>query len=371
MAVRIVSNAPKGTDRSIGEYWDALVSALGLSGMGVDRIRLDDWRAGKVKASPKSDLLIVDNQDCMHIAPEHAVLAVQHGTGMERGLRLGAQTDIDMGRQEWAAARRKRTFWVACSDWAAAHCRHHTGVSADRIICGAVDVDAFFPSERQVTRDAKRPVVLHDCMDPESGNQIIGAVATALGDEFEVRPVSAASTPMAEALHAGDIWLSLSASQGLPTVVMEAQASDLVVVGTNVGVLWPYCQGQALQSRDKGAVAWLNKEAGAVVFDWQWRRRPEYIADWVRAAWAQRAKLHPRDFALKWYSLELFGQKWVAAIDLAARRFGLSGSAPGPEAKAKPSAQPKVQHRRVTAHTQKRGDPASGTRNKVLAHLNL
>jgi len=239
-------------------------------------------------------------------------------------LRAHTQPHIELGKKQREAGKRSRTFWVGCSDWAAYHCERHMGVRADRIIFGSVDTDAFFPAQRQMRRDTARPVVLHHCIDPNKGNGIIAAVANSLGNAMDVRRLDCAPDKVAETMRHADMWLSLSASEGLPTVVQEAQATNLVVAGTNVGVLWPYSTGTALPvGNGNGAGAWLNEEIGGVVFDWKWRSRPDDIAACVRAAWEHRKRLYAREHALRWYGLGTFGEKWIGALGMAAGRFKL------------------------------------------------
>ena len=325
MAIKLVTKTQHGTPGGVAQYWHRLERIAGQQGIGIDWIMLDQWKAGHATAQPGRDLIIVDNQDALHIQGEYGVIATQHGCAMEHGLRDRSQPHIRMGEQQMAAAQRARTFWVACSDWAAHHCRLHMGVEADRIVYGAVDTDTYIPSERQRRRDARKPVVLHHCTDSNKGKHLIAGVANALGNGYEVRELHCAPEAVPDAMRDADIWLCLSASEGLPTVVMEAISCGLVVVGTNVGVLWPYTCGTPLA--EGRFVSWLNKQLGAVVFDWQQRDYPEVVADHVRSAWRHRKELvGGRAFARQFWSLETFGRKWLEAIQLAAQRFRIAVS---------------------------------------------
>jgi len=321
MTVRIVSKTQPNAPGGVSQYWTRLVQALKAAGVAVAWHGLGEWASGKAGANPASDLLIVDNHDALHIQPEYAVIAVQHGCAMEHGLRCGSKPLIEMGIAQAKAATRKRVFWVACSDWAAERCRVHMGVRADRIIFGGVDVDSFVPSERQRLRTTETPVVLHHCVDGNKGQALLGEITQQLGAKFVIRQLKAAPEDVPNAMRGGDIWLCLSASEGLPTVVEEAMATNLVVVGTNVGVLWPHTRGTPLHRA--GMVGWLNGEIGGVVFDWQQRRYPEVVASHIGAAWQHRAKFNGRKYARQWFSLETFGRKWLETIEVASQRFGL------------------------------------------------
>lgn len=340
MRVRIVSKLTVNMPTGSGQYWERLKYCLHKAGIECDWVSLDGWLGGQVSGNPATDLLIVTNQDAGKIQPEYAVIAVQHGCAGEHLARIptwqGGQGFMDAQAR---AGKRDRTFWVACSQWAAVHCKKHMGVMADRIIYGCVDTDKFIPSERQRLRDSSKPVVLHHCADPNKGSEIIGAVTRALGAAFDVRRLNVPPAQVAAAMRETDIWLCLSASEGLPTVVQEALSCGLIVVGPDIGVLWPYANGAPISSRQEGLCGWANPEVGSVVFPWKLRTNAEFVADMVRAAWACRGELHGRDYARQWWSAPLFTQKWLEAIALAVQRFAVVKAGAAPRAGApKPAA---------------------------------
>lgn len=341
MAIRIVTKTKQNTPRGVAQYWQRVQAGCAAQGIAVQWTALDDWKAGRAKGDPKRDIIIVDNHDALHVQGEYALIAVQHGCAMAHGLRDHSKPHVQMGEKQLAAAQRDRTLWVACSDWAAHFCRLHMGVQADRIIYAGVDTDTFIPSERQRRRDATRPVVLTHCSDTNKGRHLRDDVAKSLGDDAEMKALHCEPHKVPDMMRAADIWLSLSASEGLPTVVMEAMSCGLIVVGTNVGVLWPYTCGTPLT--EGRFMAWLNKQIGAVVFDWKQRDYTEVVADHVRSAWRHRKQLvGGRDFARQFWSLETFGRKWLEAIRLAALRFGiaLDGKAAPVKAKAQANGRP-------------------------------
>ena len=344
MVVKIVTKAKAGATTGVSQYWGRLQRALQGVSLAVEWVSLADWESGKAAGNPHTDLLVMDNQDAGLIPSDYGVIAVQHGCAMENGLRnmtnKQGQGLLSLAGRQFAAGMRPKTFWVGCSDWSARHCRQHMGVRADRIIYPPVDTDRFFPGIRQRRRDAKVPVVLHDCRDVNKGNALIGAVASALSGAFEVKRLNCAPDEVPEAMREADIWLCLSASEGAPMVVQEALATDMVVVGPNVGVLWPYCCGtrlghhDAVASQFHGMAAWLNREIGAVVFDWRYRALPAVVAEFVVGAWRNRKELRGREYARRWYSHETFGRKWLETLWLAGERFGVAGAPPAPTAQA-------------------------------------
>ena len=330
MAVRIVSKNNTARADGASQYQARLAEALRAAGVSVCWDTLDAWKSGRAKGDPNQDFIIVAAEDAGQIQAEYAVIAMEYTCWAEHGLRCRTKEHLALGRMQADAATRKRTLWVACSDWAAHHCRLHAGVRADRIIYGGVDIDTFIPSERQRTRSTKRPVVLHHATHVNKGHHLLAGLEKALGGAFELRELRCEPHEVPEAMRQADIWLSLSASSGLPTTVLEAMACGLIVVGTNVGVLWPHACGTAL--RDGPFLGWLDKEVGAVVFDWQQRDYPEAVAAHVRAAWGHRKELgNGREYARRWWSLETFGRKWLEALWLAGERFGVAGAPPAPQ----------------------------------------
>ncbi len=351
MAVKIVSSADTKKPNGVARYWANLREGIAQNDLQIDLVTLAEWKAKKVVADPASDLIIVEHKDALAIDKPFAVIAVQSGCAMEYCLRMGEDDQREPAVAQFSARARKRTFWVACSDWAAHYCRRHTGVQADRIIRAGVDMSLFYPARRQMKRDASKPVVLHNCANLNQGRNIIGQVAEQLSDAFEVRRLSCDAAKVADAMREADIWLSLSTTAGMSMAVYEALASNLVVVGTSAGALWRgMANAKAIHSRHAGLVAWRDDEIGAMIFDWQWLHRPNYIADWVNAAWHYRAHLKGRDYALKWHGLGLFAQKWLEAIEVASKQFKLTAhkakatGKPRPKPKAKPVAKLHSEH---------------------------
>lgn len=295
-------------DRKLGgvpQYWQRMERALAVHKIQLDRAHPDTLDLKTV--GPRDEtLFIVDNQDALKVPAGYPAIAVQHGCAAEHAKRTGNAGLLQTAALQAQAAKRPRIFWVGCSEYAAWHCKQHYDVSADRIIYGAVDCDSFFPGERQIRKDPPIPLILHDCKDDNKGRAHINAVAGALGEWGDVRQVDAPPAGMPDELRRGDIFLCLSASEGLPTIAMEALATDLLVVSTNVGIFWP--KGYA---------------APGYVFPWEQRGDSAAVGAAIQAAWKRRRAYEGRPYAKRWWNMSVFGQKWIEALAVACDKLGV------------------------------------------------
>lgn len=304
MGVIIVTNGGPKRPTGVARYWHHVEIAL-KGGQSVRWCKPEAFGNGDA-FDPAADVIVVENGLSLLIPARFCAVAVQHGCAGAHLARVPSWPGVEIVAQQRAAAQRPNTYRVACSEWADHECARHIGVSADRIIYGCVDTERFVPGERQYRRDATRPVVLHHCADTNKGSSIIKSVKAALSDEFEFRRLKCPADRVPEAMREADIWLCLSASEVLPTVVQEAMATSLVVVGTDVGVLWP---------------EWVAEQTGAVVVPWQKRGNVGIVAAALRHAWAHRHDTRGCAFAREFWSIPVFRRKWRAALRDAARQW--------------------------------------------------
>jgi len=306
MNVVLASKVDLAKGTGVAQYWARMLKGLAARGISVKSVPLGE--IGRHATS--QDIVIVDNHDCRAVPADIACISVQHGCAGEHFARCPDWSGgADMAAAQREAAKRPRTLFVGCSEWAAHYGMKHAGAVAGRIIYGAVDTHTFHPSERQRKRDAAVPIVMHHCADANKGSGIVDKVAAALKDEFAVRRLNAPPASVPAAMQGADIWLCLSASEGLPTVVQEAMAVDLVVVSTNVGVLWP---------------PYAAEDTGATIFDWQKRGDAAFVAERIKEAWAHRKGANGRAWAEAWWGIDLFGQKWAECIAFARERLGVA-----------------------------------------------
>jgi hypothetical protein len=304
----------------VAQYYTRMVKAVARHGMTLEHERLSEV----ARCNPKTDLLIVINQEAGNIPSEFAVIAKNAGPALETGIRSGSQWMMELAGRQLIAARRPRTFWVASSASAAYFFARHTGRRADRIIHGACDTDRFIPSDRQRMRQAKVPVVYHSCSDENKGDSLMEVMLKAADGSFEYRRLQCPHAEVPTVLREGDLWLCLSAQEGGPLTTMEAMSVGLIPVTTDVGFFWDKGVGDPLPSRADGIIGWRNTQLGGVVFDWKLRSFSGIVHDFIYGAWANRATLDPRAYALRWFNMDLFGQKWIEAIVEAAKRLEIA-----------------------------------------------
>jgi len=323
MRIKLVTSQKGDHAPGLSRYWGGLQVALSTLGIEANWVSLREWRSGEGGADPLHDIIVVLAHESGFIQEEYATIILRHGCATERGLRCSNDRSIELGATEVASARRKRAFRVAADDWSAHYGYVHSGARTDRIIYGALDIDQYLPAERQRLRNAKRPTILHDCTEHDKGSDIIGDIGRELAGEFDMLalPGKAPTTP--EDMRKGDVWLGLAASGGLWIAAQEAMATNLVVVGADVGLLWSLREGRSVPCTAQYANLWLNDKAGVAVFDWQWRESVLALATFVRKAWAERKALQPREYARQWFGYPLFAAKWLDAIQAAATRFGI------------------------------------------------
>jgi len=306
MNVVLASNVDLRRPTGVAQYWDRLIRGVGALGLDVIAVPLADVAK---HARPGQSLVIVDNHDALAVPDGIAVVAVQHGNAGEHLARVPDwKAGVALVPKQRAAGQRKLTFWVACSEWSAWCGKKWMGVAADCIIPGAVDCATFAPGPRQTGARPTIPVVLHHCADPNKGSEHIARVEAACRGTFAFRRLDCKPQEVPAAMREADLWLCLSAAEGLPTVLQEAAATGLCCVSTAVGVAWP-----------APAVPWVR------TFLWRERDKPQVVADALAAAWARRDWNVPREHAKQQWDVPVFAEKWRAAIRRAADKLNVKG----------------------------------------------
>ena len=304
--VSIVCNDNLDAGTGVPQYYRRMILGMECHGLGVGYVNLEKWLAGGVPRNAAEDIVVVTNQDACLIPPEFAVIAVMHGSAAELAERAGPDWAVSMVPLQARAAKRPRTYWVACSDETAHLGNGHMGVMADRVIFGAVDTDAFYPTARQTYKTTGRPVILHSAIDCNKGIEHIGRLESMLLADYELRRLDTPPATVPDAMRSADMFLCLSVSEGWSLVVAEALATGLVVVSTDVGAYW------------------RSDCPPGYRFRWQERGDPDVVVKAIREAWAIRHLLNGRAWALRWLNLPAFGQKWVECIADAAKKLGVA-----------------------------------------------
>ena len=174
-----------------------------------------------------------------HGITQHPVLPVVHGTWAQFHLNMG---DSPWGNHEVRAQHdafnAPNAFPVACSPASARELvAHHRRQPVATILHG-VDLEAFRPANPAdiMPDNIPHPVILHAATNAKKGQEIMPAIARELGAGFSVEYLNAKIDEEPDAFRRGDIFLHPSQHEGNAYALLEALATGLPVVTTNVGL---------------------------------------------------------------------------------------------------------------------------------------
>jgi len=245
-----------------------------------------------------------------HGVTQHPVLPVVHGTW--------AQFHLNMDASPWAnhevraqhdAFNAPNAYPVACSPASARELLQHHRREAVATILHGVDLQAFRP---RLSKDADimrenipHSVVLHAATNAKKGKELMPAIARELGSGFCVEYLNAKAGEEPEAFRRGHIFLHPSRHEGNAYALLEALASGLAVVTTNVGLF---------ESIEDGLVGRVLP-VGTTVSQWADAVRGVWTSGWPELSKAARA------CAEQMADFETFREKWVALLlDICSRR---------------------------------------------------
>jgi glycosyltransferase involved in cell wall biosynthesis len=152
----------------------------------------------------------------------------------------------------------------------------------------------------------EKPKVLGNWSGLKKGEREIGAVKKILKDEFvfvdlKTSPTSSVETHNKEVekiYRASDIFLQLSSSEGNSYATLDAFSQNLLVVGTNVGLLYD-----------------LDKEGAdvdpnvALVFHWKKMNDCEFVAEKIREIWKNRKQYSGN--SRRWFEKNCDFENWI------------------------------------------------------------
>jgi len=225
------------------------------------------------------------------------VIAVAHGTWKGIGLACNSAAAMSLGEIQQVEYRRLPT--VALSQWTKWELQGLYGVEPTAIICNGVDLHEFAPRQN-VARE--RPVAIYPSDAKPKGGDVIAALATRRPD-IEFRLIGAGIGQEADAIAAGDIFVSPSRADGCPYAGLQALACGLPVVVSDVGLFadiedgmmgglpvgeklpvlvtdadaieqWSQALTRVLAQREelsRGARAWAEKFGGLDRWEADWR----------------------------------------------------------------------------------------------------
>lgn len=227
------------------------------------------------------------------------VISVAHGTWRGIGLACRSPRAMELGDLQEAEYRRLPT--VAVSNHAAVQLRTLYGVEPAAIIRNGVDLDEFHP----VAQDHPRqPVVIYASDAYPKGGDLVEALCTRR-PEIEFRTIGAPISGEAQAIAAGDVFVSPSRTDGCAYAGLQALACGLPVVASRVGLFADMDEYGVLDGCQVGE-SLLPPPAGT---------EPAIIERWSaalsRVLAQQRAMaVAARTWAERYASLELWEGQW-------------------------------------------------------------
>ena len=243
-----------------------------------------------------------------HGITQHPVLPVVHGTW--------AQFHLNMGGSPWAnhevraqhdAFNAPNAFPVACSPASARELLAHHRRQPVATILHGVDLEAFRPhcpeegnniTGERTDKATCYPIVLHAATNAKKGQEIMPAIARELGAAFSVEYLNAKAGEEPDAFRRGHIFLHPSRHEGNAYALVEALASGLPVVTTNVGLF---------ASIEDGLVGRVLP-VGSTVSQWAAAVRDVWEVRWPELSKAARA------CAESTADFQTFAAKWVALL---------------------------------------------------------
>lgn len=230
------------------------------------------------------------------------VVPVIHGTWAQFHINMGSSpwTNIEVKAQH-EAYNAANAFPVAVSAGSARELLAHHRVTAQEVIMHGIDLEEFRPQKHGNPED-QRPVILHAATNAKKGKTIIPAIERDLGADFRVLYLNAGAGEEAEAFQRGDVFLHPSKHEGNAYALLEAMATGLPIVTTNVGLFESIDDG--LMGRTLTIQAPVAEWASACRDAWGDGKTPYRAYAREARAWAKRIA----DF-------ETFKGKWIAFLE--------------------------------------------------------
>lgn len=166
----------------------------------------------------------------------HPVVPVIHGTWHQFHVNMGNPSpwlNIEVKGQH-DAFNAVNAFPVACSPAAARELRQYHRRDPVATILHGVDLEMFYP--RKNGNFNAPPCVLHAATNEKKGSAIMPAIARELAPAFNVFFLNAKIGEEPAAFQRGDIFLHPSKAEGNAFALLEALASGLPIVTTDVGL---------------------------------------------------------------------------------------------------------------------------------------
>lgn len=147
-----------------------------------------------------------------------------------------------------------------------------------------------------------KPVILGNWNHPKKGGELIEKLKNELKNEFEFQTLVTTQTndiwkhnnQIKKIYQNADIFLHLSRSEGFAYATCDGFNQNLLIVGTNTGLLYDLKQ--------------KNEDVG-VIFDVSKMNDTKYVADQIRSVWDKREHYHNK--SRKWFETHCNFMDWV------------------------------------------------------------
>ena len=149
----------------------------------------------------------------------------------------------------------------------------------------------------------EKPIILGNWNHMKKGGKYIDAIKNLLKDEFIFKQLKTSSTKnikkhnneKSDIYKNADIFLQLSSSEGNSYATLDAFNKNLLICGTNVGLLYD-----------------LSDKEVAVIFDWEKASDVNFVAERIRYLWKNREKYNRK--SKEWFDNNVPFNEWKIKI---------------------------------------------------------
>lgn len=210
-------------------------------------------------------LIITSNDDCLDIAEHIPCIAVHHGCGAthwerEPYWRAGQY----FTERQKKMKDRPNTVFVGCSDFMRTEFMRHHNIEDEKVILHSVDTVP-------VVEPSKGRCVIVDARNESKGKYPVEKLRIR-DNNFIINDLVCGQNDKAEGYKNGNIYLSLSVSEGNSYSMMDAIACGLPVLGTDVGLLggnYDPRLGEVISWRERNNLLLIEEKLEYIHDNWE------------------------------------------------------------------------------------------------------